>query len=315
MTEFAPFFDVEETSDTLYTILCHNIVPNRLISELQSCLQSAKNIQNFKKKTMITGRLTSLLKELDTMTEKEESKTPISCIYFLSDKIANIKIKPEWNKLLDEHKIPDLVIKCGPRFEAQYWHDFFLDTQMNHLIIVDNQTYTHNLVNSTKQKLIFKTTSSVFNLSEYIVKNIKPDECLIVHGVSSILRNYNIPEHYRKTSMIFTNKLTIEAIHAHFAELLQAPIHQKLETCYQMIQNPKTINRLLFGSEIQKAVFQRSIKELYCSPANYRKAIKNIPTDYRSSHFTIHEVRSFKPDDVGDQLVKLYGGAIGVTYY
>jgi hypothetical protein len=73
------------------------------------------------------------------------------------------------------------------------------------------------------------------------------------------------------------------------------------------------IDKLIFGKDINKAIINYKIKQLFCSEFLYNK-IKNVfPAEFLN--FEITKVSCLKNNDIGNILEKNYNGAIGIKYY
>ncbi len=308
MTDFEKTFSayraVQETQDTLFTILVHNLSIVDTITAVEHRLQLAKELRVSKKKATICLRLTAFKAYLDQL----EPISAINSIFLLSDQIVEIKLPAEWRKVLTTYAVETFVFKYNLHFEINYLHALLTDLDFHHVIYIKNNEYSHMIINSTKKKVVFHKESKAFDLAEYIEKTLK-DKC-IIHGVSAHLKGLQVPPH-----TVFNHRLTDDELLEAFEKEAVKQIHSELEEYFEYIQQKTKIHRLAFGKEIEAKIKEQTLKVLYCSPDVYVKIMAKLPKSFLGGKFQVHKVESLSKGDAGDRLKTDFSGAMGVTYY
>lgn len=305
-TQFAQYRSVQESTETLFTIVVCQHSINELLKALEHRIQLARTLKQSKKKSIVCQRLDQF-KEWVSLLDTDLIKQ-INSIFLISEKIIEMPLEKSWIQTISEYNIETFIFKYSRNFQIDYLKDLLTDFSFRNIILVNNNAYTHFLINSTKKKIQHQKESKYFDLDQYLTQNVK-NKCLI-HGVSSVLKNFKSDTHW-----VFTKRLTDDEIFQIFKEDDIQRLHNELDICFAMISNPKTHHRLLFGKDIEKAIFNQSIKTLYCSPEMFSKVMIKVPSNYLTSSFKIHKVESLKSGDSGDLLKSNFSGAIGLTFY
>ena len=301
---FSAYRQINEKTDTLFTILVYDLSVSELLNNIEHRLQFCKEIKNTKKKAIICSRLFNFKEYLSQIDPNQK----IDSIYLIEESTNEIKLTANMKQLLHEYKIDNFIFKYDYSFQIDYLLALFTDLNFKQVIYIKNNEYTHFLVNTTKKKIIFHKESKNFDIVEYVNSNIK-EKCLI-HGLSSTLKYLKIDPHW-----VFTCKLTDEQIFKLFKDDEMAKIHSELDKYLSWIQNSQMMHRLVFGKDIEKKIAQKSLQLLYCSPVIYEKVIKRLPKEHYSSNFKIYKIETISKGDPGDRLESSFSGVLGVTYY
>jgi hypothetical protein len=301
---FSAYRSIQESQDTLFTVLVHSLSIGDTILAVEHRLQLAKDMRVSKKKATICLRLTNFKAYLDQL----ESTSTINSIFLLSDQIVEIKLTSEWRKVVTTYGVETFLFKYNPKFEIDYLQTLLTDLNFHHVIYIKNNEYSHMIINSTKKKLIFHKESKAFDLNEYVQKTVT-DKC-IIHGVSSILKSLQIGAH-----SVYNYRLTDDEILETFEKEAVKQIHAELEEYFEYIRQKDKLHRLAFGKEIEVKIKEQTLKVLYCSPDVYIKIMAKLPKSFLGGKFQVHKVDSISKGDAGDRLKTDFSGAIGVTYY
>lgn len=301
---FSAYRQINEKTDTLFTILVYDLSVSELLNNIEHRLQFCKEIKNTKKKAIICSRLFNFKEYLSQIDPNQK----IDSIYLIEESTNEIKLTANMKQLLHEYKIDNFIFKYDYLFQIDYLLALFTDLNFKQVIYIKNNEYTHFLINTTKKKIIFHKESKNFDIVEYINSNIK-EKCLI-HGLSATLKYLKIDPHW-----VFTYKLADEQIFKLFKDDEMAQICCELDKYLSWIHNSQMMHRLVFGKDIEKKIAQKSLQLLYCSPKIYEKVTKRLPKEYYSSNFKIYKIETISKGDSGDRLESDFAGALGVTYY
>ncbi len=303
---FDPYRQIVESTETLFTIIIHGLSIKDTIANIDHRLQLAKDLRTSKKKSIIFSQLTALKTHFDLIDAEPNQK--INSIFLINDQIHEIPLQSEWLQILTEYQIDPFIFKYDQKFLIDYLKDLLTNLIFHQVIYIKNYEYIHSVINTYKKKIIFQKESKTFDIHDYLLKNI--NQPCVIHGVSSVLKNLSLPNHY-----IFTQRLTDDEILNVFKDKQITQLHQDLEFHFQMLTNPKLVHRLVFGKDIEKHIQQQSLKILFCSPTMYTKVMTRIPKSVLGTKFNIIEIDTLQKGDVGNRLQSDFAGLMGVTYF
>jgi hypothetical protein len=273
-----------------FILIIHSKTKEEVIIELKNQIKKTKEIQNTVKRNIV---MTKLIKLIDNVQSDPNEIINNIIIYKNNDDIIKYPINKnyclEWNipvyqfRYSDDNLDDNLIDFCI---------DLFYNKDYKHAIFFDKK-YIHYIGTKYKRKVI-KEYSSVNDLA--IINNN-----FVLYGKTKVIN------HPKIISFINNNLKWTEVIKEHEKwEMKQ--IHRKLNDTLLLMSNPKTCDTLIYKSEIEKAIEDYRIKELYLME-DYKI---NIPSDM---NFKIYRVFSIDRGDTADILQNKYDGIIGVSYY
>jgi hypothetical protein len=299
------FTSIEDKYDSLYTIIVYNIQVTELIKYLFEYLKKINHIGNTFKRRYLNDRIYSFIEYIKTNYTNDDT---VNNIYFISSTINCLVLMEKSVKLLKKYNIDNIYILCGNTFDIQFIKEFLFDDTITHLIEEQkNGKYIHYNINFTKGRIIFKE----FNLSNI---NIYDYICDIKNKFIFCANNINNLKKINSDKYIFVNKLpNNEKV---FELLEQDMLHHnnsKLDIIFGYIDNPKLVDKLLFGSDLTRAIKNYQVKQIFCTHKMMDKLKKVY--DIKYLNFEICIVKSFNDGDNPYLLDKNYKGIIGVKYY
>jgi len=226
-------------------------------------------------------------------------------IFLISNDVISLKLDDEL-KILRYFDIKNILYFNDEYFKIDYLKDLLYNEDYYHVINVNNKLLTYKILTKTKSKILKKIESSKLNINDFINEN-KIKLCL-VHGISSSLKKIKINPH-----LLFNKNLSNDEIFYEFYKKDMLEKHKKLIDILSLINNEKTMHRVIFGKDLINAINYNQIKTLFCSPKKIKKIYKNFNNDLLN--FEIIEIKSLEKGDIGEELKTKFKGIIGYTYY
>jgi hypothetical protein len=302
MINLKQYENITDKFNSLFTILIFDTKYKDFNYFLKEKLEKIQNISNSFKRKYFNDRLYNFIIYLDNIYKNDNI---INSVYFISKNIIEHKLDKEIDEL-QNFNIKNILYFNDEFFKIDYLNDLLYNINYRHVIHINNKTINYSIITKTKGKNLITNTSGKINIKEFIKdNNIK--FCLI-YGVSSILRNLDLKQH-----ILFQNNLTKEKILEEFNNYDMLKLHKRLNETIDLINNEKTINRVVFGKDLINAINFNQIKTLFCSPKKLKKVYDNFEKDILN--FEIIEIKSLDKGDIGEKFRKEYNGIIGYTYY
>jgi hypothetical protein len=273
-----------------FILIIHSKTKEEVIIELKHQIKKTKEIQNSFKRNKV---LSKLIKLIDYIQSDPNEIINYIIIYNDDDQIITYSIKQsycnEWNISTYQFKYNDDNLNDNL---IEYCIDLFYNKDYKHAVYFDKK-YIHYIGTKYKKKIL-KEYSSINDLTSI-------NNNFVLYGKTKQIN------HPKNISFINTNLKWNEVIREHEKwEMKQ--LHRKLNDTLLLISNPKTCDTLIYKLDIEKAIEDYRIKELYLME-NYKI---NIPSDM---NFKIYRVFSIEKGDPADILENTYDGIIGISYY
>jgi hypothetical protein len=186
--------------------------------------------------------------------------------------------------------------------------NLLLDREYINVIKIKNNDIQYSKINSTKKITLYSDSIKSMDLSKIIEDKIPKNESYLIHGVSSVLKNFID----KKAIGIHTNELTDEQILKISSNIKNLEYQKALEDILNKLLDPKVGNKIVFGKDIQISIKNSLLKTLYCTEEIYKKS-SVIPEHLKIFEFKI--IKQIEKGDIYDKLEKDFSGAIGIKYY
>jgi len=316
MKELKQYSTITDKFESLYTIVVYSTTLENFITTLFEKLKSIKNRKDPYKRKYHNDRIYSLINYFGN----QDREKIINKVYLLGKDIEEFSLTKNHIKTLLTYNVRNINIINGTNFAIDYVIDLLTDVIFYHVISVKNNDFDHYILNSTKRKIVHQGNLKEKSLVNYIANSsCFNNKCIfansscfnnkcIIHGVSSHLKNLKLPFHTVVKKHLSDCKI-LELIDSKKME----EKHKKLQEYFSYINNEKMEHLIVFGKNIQKAIKNYALKEIYCIPDMCDKIKSKIPPEYLN--FDIIEIKSLKKGDSGDILRKDYKGIIGIKYY
>jgi len=303
--------NVEETSDTLYTFIIHNITSLEVLLFIDSQIDRAKNIKNALKSKKINDRLFNLYKNIKD-SHKDDEK--INCIYLVDNKIIKYKLTIDDSNIASTFKLHNIYMKNDIMFHIDFIIDFFTNFKFIYTLKIIRNELSIIKLNKNKEIIIEtkKIASNESQMINEIIDNIKKynnyNDIIIIHGTKNINELNNC--------IIKKDILNKESIYSLYEDYNMTLNHRLLELKLNELNNEKTNTDLfVFGKmkDIRSEIELFTIKELYIDINKLTKLRGLLDESYLN--FKIIEIRILNNNDIADQFMKNYNGIMAIKYF
>lgn len=307
---------IEESTESLFSILIYNKKIDEIIKFTEDQLDKAKNISNPIKKNKVNNRLFSFLKYLRDNYESIEDYI-VNSIFLINDKVFEYKLSKDEIKIAHEYSFQKVYFKSDIKFHISYFIDFFYNFDFIHTIKVNKNELSIIKLNKNKEKELEKlklnNENNIIESIDKIRKIYNYNDYIVVYGNNTLLSKLiNIKNIIIKKDLI--NKDEIYDLYEN--EIMKKNIID-LEKRMNDIKNVNTnIDLYIFGKlkiEIKDAIESYSIKELYIENKKLEKLKEFIDNDLLN--FKIIPIKSLEVGDSADIFIKDYNGLMGIKYF
>jgi hypothetical protein len=315
MDNLKKYINIEEKTETLYSILIYNKNLVEIIKYIEEQIGKAKNITNSVVKYKINNRLFLFL---NYVKENYKEDCIINSIFLINDEIISYELNNNEINTLLIYNIQKIFIKTDNKFYIDYFIDLFYNFDFIYSIKLNkNELYIIKL-NKNKEKELdhYKNINenNIIDSINKIQKEYNYKDYIILFGISPLfakidntIKNIIIHKNFINKSEIF-NIYDNENIKKN--NLL---LQKRLDD----IKNEKTnLDLYIFGKlkiEIKDAIELYLIKELYIEDKKLEK-LKTF-VDESFLNFKIISIKSLEKSDIADIFIRDYNGIMGIKYY
>lgn len=295
----------EDKYESLYVFIVYNKTTQEFINFLFEYLKKIKQIGNSFKKKYLNNRIYNFIESLKETKNKEQDI--INKICFVGENIYTFDLMESSILLLTSYNIDNIYVKYGNKYDIGFIKDFLFDESIKHLIEEEkNGKYLHHHINTTKGRKLYKE----FNLRETdIVDYINGiHDKIIFNGNQLNIKKIN-PNKY----VCVDKKLSNDQIFGIFEKDLLQQNNKKLDIIMGYINDTKMMDKLLFGTDLAKAIKNYQVKTIFCTNKMFDKLTSVYSSEYLN--FEINMVKSYDDGDSAFILESNYRGIVGVKYY
>lgn len=309
MNNLEQYRSISDKYQSLFTILVHDVHMDEIICNLSAQLNKTQAIKSSFKRKYINDRIFNLICYLKEQEVPKNGK--INSIYLVGKTIECIELINKQIKILKEYSIRNYLFIFDDYFHIDYLIDLFTNFVFYDVILVNNKSAEHCVLNKNKKKIKrkFKCTKEL-DIKLYISKNIK-NKCLI-HGKNFIKKNSLLLHN----NYVIYRKLNDEEVFDIFMKEEMKEKHVDLQKCFDMMTNQKELHLVIYGklnNEIKEAVESYRLKKLFIHTNVIKELQQMVPTE--CFNFELVIINSLENNDIGQTLMDQYNGAIGVAYY
>lgn len=303
-SEFGKYKNLEDKYESQYIFVINGMVVEELIEKVRKMVVIVDAGSNPTKKTYLKAKLNNFIENLIGI----KPETKVECIYFVSNSVAYHEFRPYWKETLNIFGCDNLLIKYDNFYPLGWLKNLLLDRSYINVLRLDGNNLRHFHLGSTKKKLFKDKDEKKLDLALYLQENIKSQELVLIHGVSSFTKG-----------MIDTPKLKIfngykrdEELFEEYDKIINAANAEQLQWWLDRMLDPKEGKKLVFGKDIGIGITDNMIKTIFCSPERSIKLIENYVDENIQDRLII--VKSYG-EDVGKRLITEFKGAVGVKFY
>ena len=311
------YITVEETTETLFSIIIYDKKISEIIKFFEDQLEKAKKITNPVKKTKINNRLFNFLQYINDIYGNDLEGI-LNSIFLINNNIIEYKLNNDEIKVAKEYNFTKVFIKSDTKFCIEYIIDLFYNNIFIYTIKINKNDVNINKINKNKEKELDKLKNineqKINEELERIRKLYNYKDLIIIYGISSLFGKINILD---KNIIIQTDFLNRDELCNLYENELMKKNHILLNKKLEDIKNEKTnIDLYIFGKlkfEIKDAIESYTIKELYIEDIKLEKLKSFIDTTFLN--FKIIPIKSLEMGDIADTFIKDYNGIMGIKYY
>jgi hypothetical protein len=305
---------IEETLDTLFSIIIYDKKVLDVVKYLEEQLDKSKKITNPIKKNKINNRLFNFIQYINNNYNELSN---INSIFLINDKIIEYKLKIKDIETANTYNIPKIFIKNDYKFYIEYFIDIFNNFEFIYTIKIIKNDANIIKINKNKEKNIENlkiiNENKIYEVIENIRKNNNYKDFIIIYGTSNIINKIDDIKNIIIKKELFGRF----DLYKFYEDEMMLNNHQLLEKKLEDLKNENTnIDLYVFGKlkfEIKDAIESYSIKELYIEDKKLDKLKTFIDDNFLN--FKIITIRSLENGDIGDNFIKNYNGIMGIKYY
>ena len=307
--------NIEESTETLFSILVYDKKVCTVIKYFEDQLDKAKNISNPTKKHKINNRLFNFIKYLNEQYEDEN--IIINSIFLIHEKLIKYDLTINEIHIAKTYNMFNIFLKVDTTFCIDYFIDYFYNFDFIYTIKINKSDMSTIKMNKTKEKELeckkITHDQKIIDEIENVRKNHNYKDNIIIYGNSPYLNKLNNV----KEVVIHNDFLNKEEVYNLYENENMKKKHILLEKKLNELKNENCNTDLyVFGKlkmEIKEAIESYMLKELYIEDKKYDKLKTFIDETYLN--FNIITIKSIENGDIGDLFIKNYNGIMGIKYY
>lgn len=316
MDSLNQYVTIEETTESLISIIVYNKKKIELIHNLESHLEKAKNITNINKKTKINNRLFNLIKKFSDCDIEDDQIYP-GTLFFVGDKTIEYKLSVNEIKTAREFNIPEFYISCENKFLIPYFYDIFYNFNFIYGIHCNKNEVTIKEFNKNKERIILKKNIGNEGVLFEELDELKiSNKIIFIFGKSGIIEKIDFKNKNSLNRLVELNYSRKDLYEIYEIQEMKKN-HILLEKKLNDLQNSKINTDLyLFGKlkiDFKEAIESYMLKELYIEENKLEKLKTFVEPEL--FNFTIIPIKVIEKGDIADSFIKNYNGLMGIKYY
>lgn len=301
---FGKYKNIEDRHESLYIFVINGLVIEELVEKVKKILSIVDSCNNPVKKSYLKSRLNNFIENLAVV----DAETIVNCIYMVSNSVSYHELRPYWKETLTNFKCDKFIVKYDNNYQLGWLKNLLLDRSYINALHLNNNVLKHIHLGFTKKRLFKEKDEKKMDINMYINENIKPNEIVIIYGVSSFLKNVQTTQ---KIKLLTGHKRDDELLEE-YDKILNDENAVQLQWWLDRMNDPKEGKKIVFGKDIGNGITDGMIKTVFCSPERSIKLVKNYSNDNIEDKIVV--IRSYG-DDIGARLVNEFNGAIGIKFY
>lgn len=295
---------IEDKYESLYIFTIYDKTTKDLIKYLFEYLKKIKNISNGFKKKYLNDRIYSFIELL----QEEGSDDVVNKIYFIGENIFQFNLFDVSIELFKNYNIDNIIIKYGDKYNIDFIKEFLFDDSIKHLIEEHNSKFFHYHINKSKgRRLHNEFYLKKVDIVDYM-NTIFVGDKIVYLGNAINIKKVSVEKY-----IAIDRRVNDTQIFELFEKDILIQNNKKLQVIMGCITNTKMMDKILFGSDLVKAIKNHQVKTICCTQKMKDKLHKVYSVDYLN--FEILVVKSFDDGDSTFILESNYKGIIGLKYF
>ena len=278
---FHKYVNVHDSTKSLLTCIFYKKTKEEIIDDLVTKLSKTKGISDKFKRSKVEKSLMSLKSYI------EKSQNAYGIYLVSSVELTKIELDLNYCKLWN---IPE-YFDYDDKFNTEYLTDLFCCDKYINAVSFEANAYTHYVGTKYKKRVLYQGNEFPSKLENAFLlygNNVKPQGKFI----KVIPKNLQWQEVYEEFQKIEMEKKIF-----------------RLSQVLLMINNPKESSKLLFKKEIEQAIEEYRVKELFVTKEEYNNY------NLVDANFDIYILESLSKNDPVEILRRDYSSIIAVTYF
>lgn len=310
--------DVTGKTESLYVIVLFKCTSEELLEYTLSRSQNALKIKDSHRRGRARKAYNTLKEFGETFLEKYVFNHLI-VMDVERDTLDAYSLTNRMIHLLSSYECTKIWLRCTDYFNLDELRDYLESDEHFNLFRIKNNQVKHIKLGRTKKVVIHTEESKTLDLPNYIETRLKSMDKAkyLVYGVSSKLASISeSPIHVRAYDVI-NHDISDEDAIEYIARMVQSNILDEMDADLDMMQNPKTMHRILFKKDFTPNTIA-NVKRMYIDKRNKDRFLGNCKKNNIDVSFELVVIDSTIKDFQENRECRLmneFDGVIGVSYY
>lgn len=309
MNEYEVYRNKKGKTDSMYIYVLYNCPWNNIKEHTKKQLDIIDRVNDSYKRRMFSSRYYTLNNYVDTFTESHIFNNVI----LIDDDIHIHKLKKESMNLLQKYTHPNITFTYSDTYDLAYIDDLLFNDTPYHAFRVNNNKIEYIILTKTKKCIISSRETKPLDILDFVNVNLPPKSRYILYGISSKLKDHKDPRIYAVVPKMIKDEELINLIDT----MNQEDVLDSLYSDLEMIEDIKTMHRVIFKKEIFPNIRLAKLSKLYIDSKIIGKFIENLTKNNLEKNFELYPIdsgiKSFTENK--EMILSKYEGVVGITYY
>lgn len=309
MEEYEIYRNKKGKTDSMYIYVLYNCSWNSIKEHTKKQLDIIDRVNDSYKRRMFSSRYYTLNNYVDTFAEGYIFNNVI----LIDDDIHIHELKKDSMILLQKYNHPNITFTYSDTYDLTYIHDLLFNDAPYYAFRVNNNRIEYIILTKTKKCIIASRETKPLDILDFVNENLPQKSRYILYGVSSKLKDYKDPRIYAVVPKVIKDEELINLIDTMNQEDLLDSLYDDLE----MLEDIKTMHRVIFKKEIFPNIRLAKLSKLYIDSKMVNKFLENLSKNNLEKNFELCEInngiKSFSENR--EMVLSKYEGVVGITYY
>lgn len=286
--------NITDKFESVITTIFYDVDKETVLQTIEKKLEKVNTIKDRVKKKYLNDRIYEFREYV------KQCKFDNMHYIFLVDKdIEQIELSKKDSNYLRENGIKPINIIFGKGYDTDFLTDVFLNDKYYDIIEINDKEFSYKQI--TKYK-----TKQLMNANVKKIDDILPENKVLYHGVSSVLKSM-------KGNLVYNKRLNRDEQLKKLRDDDMIENHKYLDQLFADFNNPKKQHRIKIGKDLIKSINRMLIQTLFYHESKKDKLFDTFDND--KLNFELVEIGKLEHGDISDTLLKDYSGFVGRSYY
>lgn len=309
MKMYEKYKNIKGKTDSMYVYVLFNCDHTEIMNHIKKQSDILERVNDSYKRKLFQSRY-FLLRE---MIEASDVTEIFNCVIFLGDILERHELSKENLGLLNKFKHQKITFTYDSSFNLEFLEDLLFNNDPCHLFRVDNNKVEYIQMTKTKKIIVRSKESKLLDLKAFIDENISSKTRYILCGISSKLNDIKDTRSYG----VINGFIKDNEIDGFVRRMYQEELIKLLKEDLTLMQNQKTLHRIVFKQDLTKIIRESKLQKLYIDSTLKNKFLSNMEKSDLIVDFKLisldKNIKSFSEND--EKILDSYSGIVGVTYY